>query len=100
MKSNLLSTCEKKKKNTLQKSPFIVPTNDGKLIEEHHELASTTIPAISIAHLIASAAWAKPFQTLELEEYTFFISGKKQFILENEVLKLGARQSMKIEKEY
>ena len=29
------------KKYTLQKSPFIVPTTDGKLIEEHHGLAST-----------------------------------------------------------
>jgi hypothetical protein len=41
-------------KNISYKTPFIVPTTDGKLIEEHHGLASTKNPAISIAHMIAS----------------------------------------------
>jgi hypothetical protein len=35
------------------KSPFIVPTTDGKLIEEHHGFAATANPAISIAHMVA-----------------------------------------------
>jgi len=29
------------KKYTLQKTPFIVPTTDGKLIEEHHGIPTT-----------------------------------------------------------
>jgi hypothetical protein len=36
---------------SIQKS-FVVPTTDGKLIE-HHGLAATANPAISIAHMIA-----------------------------------------------
>ena len=36
----------------LQTSPFIVPTNDGKLIEEHQGLASTGKKEISIARMI------------------------------------------------
>ena len=86
------------KKYTLQKSPFVVPTTDGKLIEEHHGLASTANPSISIAHMIAPAGWSEPFQTPEFEEYTYIISGKKQFIIEDEIIVLEAGQSIKIEK--
>lgn len=86
------------KKYTLQKSPFIVPTTDGKLIEEHHGLASTHTPAISIAHMIAPPGWSEPFQTPEFEEYTYIIRGKKQFVIEGEVIVLEAGQSIKIEK--
>lgn len=86
------------KKYTLQKSPFIVPTTDGKLIEEHHGLASTKNAELSIAHMIAPAGWSEPFQTPEFDEYTFIIRGKKQFIIEDEVIVLEAGESIKIEK--
>ncbi len=46
------------KKYTLQKKPFVVPTTDGKRIEEHHGLVSTNNPEISIAHMIAPAGWS------------------------------------------
>lgn len=40
------------KKYTIQNSPFIVPTTDGKLIEEHFGNATTQDSKISIAHMI------------------------------------------------
>jgi mannose-6-phosphate isomerase-like protein (cupin superfamily) len=86
------------KKYTIQKTPFVVPTTDGKLIEEHHGLASTQNPAISVAHMIAPPGWSEPFQTPEFEEYTYIIRGKKQFVIEGEVVVLEAGQSIKIEK--
>jgi ethanolamine utilization protein EutQ len=86
------------KKYTIQKLPFIVPTTDGKLIEEHHGMATTNNSEISIAHMIAPPHWKEPFQTPEFEEYTYIISGKKQFIIEDEILILEAGQSIKIEK--
>ena len=86
------------KKYTIQKTPFVVPTTDGKLIEEHHGLASTQNPAISVAHMIAPPGWSEPFQTPEFEEYTYIIRGKKQFVIEGEVVVLEASQSIKIEK--
>jgi len=89
---------EKMKKYFIQKSPFVVPTTDGKLIEEHHGITTTNNPAISIAHMIAPPHWKEPFQTPEFEEYTFIISGKKQFIIEGETIILEAGQSIKIEK--
>ena len=67
------------KKFTIQKSPFIVPTTDGKLIEEHFGITTDVNSPISIAHMIAPAGWSEPFQTPEFEEYTYIIKGKKQF---------------------
>ena len=86
------------KKFSIQKSPFVVPTTDGKLIEEHHGLAATANSAISIAHMIAPPHWSEPYQTPEFEEYTYIIKGKKQFIIEGETLILEAGQSIKIDK--
>lgn len=85
------------KKYFIQKNPFVVPTNDGKLIEEHHGIPTTENKDISIAHMIAPPKWSEPFQTPEFEEYTYIISGKKQFIIEDEIIVLEAGQSIKIE---
>lgn len=82
----------------IQKSPFVVPTTDGKLIEEHHGLAATQNQDISIAHMIAPAGWSEPFQTPTFDEYTYIIKGKKQFIIDGETIVLEAGQSIKINK--
>jgi len=86
------------KKYTIQKSPFVVPTTDGKLIEEHFGLASNKNSQISIARMVAPSGWSEPFQTPELDEYTYIIKGKKQFIIEDETIILEAGQSIKIER--
>src|SRR5690606_6914181 len=82
----------------IQKSPFIVPTTDGKIIEEHHGLASTNNPEVSIAHMVAPPNWSEPFQIPEFDEYTYIIKGKKQFIIDGECLILQEGESIKIEK--
>jgi mannose-6-phosphate isomerase-like protein (cupin superfamily) len=86
------------KKYLIQTNPLIVPTTDGKLIEEHHGIPTTGNTEISIAHMIAPPKWSEPFQTPEFEEYTYVISGKKQFIIEDEIVILEKGQSIKIEK--
>ena len=86
------------KKYTIQDSPFIVPTTDGKVIKEHFGLATDGNSKISIAHMIAPSGWSEPFQTPEFDEFTFIIKGKKQFIIEDEVIVLEAGQSIKIER--
>lgn len=89
---------EENKKYVIQKSPFIVPTDDGKTIKEHFGLASDRNSEISIAHMIAPPGWSEPFQTPEFDEYTFIIKGKKQFIIEDETVILEAGQSIKVKK--
>jgi len=83
------------KKYHIQKSPFIVPTADGKLIEEHFGLASV-VSELSIAHMIAPPNWSEPFQTPDFDEYTYIIKGKKQFNIDGELVVLEAGQSIKI----
>ncbi|WP_397446765.1 cupin domain-containing protein [Polaribacter sp. R77954] len=86
------------KKYTVQKSPFVVPTLDGKLIEEHFGKATNNESGISIAHMVAPPKWKEPFQTPEFDEYTYIIKGRKQFIIGEDVVVLEAGQSIKIDK--
>lgn len=86
------------KKYTVQKAPFVVPTTDGKLIEEHFGRATDGNSQVSIAHMVAPPGWSEPFQTPEFDEYTYVIKGKKQFIINGEQVILEAGQSIKIEK--
>lgn len=86
------------KKYQIQNSPFIVPTNDGKIIKEHFGLATDGNTQISIAHMVAPPGWSEPFQTPEFTEYTLIIKGKKQFIIEEKTIVLEAGQSIKVEK--
>lgn len=86
------------RKYSIQDSPFVVPTTDGKIIKEHYGLATDGNDDISIAHMIAPVGWSEPFQTPEFDEYTFVIKGKKQFIVDDEIIVLDAGQSIKINK--
>ena len=86
------------KKFSVQTAPFVVPTTDGKLIEEHFGQASSGEGHISIAHMVAPPHWSEPFQTPAFEEFTYIIRGKKQFIIDGETVVLEAGQSIKIEK--
>jgi mannose-6-phosphate isomerase-like protein (cupin superfamily) len=87
------------KKYTIQKSPFIVPTVDGKLIEEHFGRATDGNSKISIAHMVAPAGWSEPFQAPLFDEYTYIIKGKKQFVVDGDTIVLNAGESIKIEKQ-
>lgn len=80
---------------SIQKTPFVVPTTDGKLIEEHFGLASIK-SNISLAHMIAPPYWTEPFQCPEFDEYTYIIKGKKQINVADELIVLKAGESIKI----
>lgn len=74
--------------------PFVVPTTDGKLIEEHHGLASTGTQSYSLAHMVAPPGWSEPFQTPSFDEITIVIRGQKQFELDGETVVLGAGEAI------
>lgn len=88
---------KKMPKYKIQKSPFVVPTTDGKLIEEIWG-NSTGNSNISIAHMVAPPNWSEPHQTPEFDEFTYIIKGKKQFEIDGETIVLEAGQSILIEK--
>ena len=81
----------------IQKTPFVVPTTDGKRIEEHFGKATDGNDALSIAHMVAPPGWSEPFQTPEFDEYTYIIKGKKQFIINGDTITLEQGQSIKIQ---
>ena len=64
-----------------QDNPFIIPTTDGKLIEEHFGLATNQNSDLSIAHMVAPPGWSEPHQNPEFDEYTLVSSGKKSLKL-------------------
>jgi len=86
------------KKYIKQTAPFIVPTDDGKVIKEHFGLASIATGDYSVAHMIAPSGWSEPFQTPEFDEITFVFRGKKKFIIEDEEVILHAGESIFIKK--
>ena len=81
-----------------QDKPFVVPTTDGKLIEEHAGLASTAQSNLSIAHMVAPAGWSEPFQNPEFDEYTLVSRGKKLFEVDGEQITVSAGESILIKK--
>ncbi len=82
----------------IQKSPFLVPTTDGKYIAEHFGMATDGKKDLSIAHMIAPAGWSEPAQTPEFDEYTLVVKGKKQIVVDGETIILNAGESIKISK--
>ena len=85
------------RKYKIQKNPFVVPTTDGKLIQEHWG-NSTGNSEISIAHMIAPPHWSEPHQTPDFDEFTIIISRIKQFEIDGETIVLEAGQSILIQK--
>ncbi|MFC5269394.1 cupin domain-containing protein [Adhaeribacter terreus] len=84
------------KKYILQTNPFLVPTTDGKRIEEHFGLATTHTSAYSVAHMLAPPNWSEPFQKPEFDEVTLVLRGKKRIEMDDETIDLGERQSILI----
>jgi len=80
----------------VQKQPFIVPTTDGKRIEEHFGLASLYGGAFSIAHMVAPPGWSEPFQTPAFDEVTILISGRKQIETEEGLVVLQPGETLLI----
>lgn len=80
----------------LQTKPFVVPTEDGKIIEEHTGLASTGNPNLSMAHMVAPPGWSEPFQTPAFDEYTLLSRGRKMVEADGEKIILEAGQSILI----
>lgn len=85
-------------KYELQTAPFIVPTNDGKLIEEHFGKASINTGDYSFAHMIAPAGWSEPFQTPDFDEITYIISGRKIIEVDGKKIQLSRNESICIKK--
>ncbi|MCC3158723.1 cupin domain-containing protein [Hymenobacter sp. 15J16-1T3B] len=84
------------KRYILNPAPFVVPTTDGKLIEEHVGLASTGSGQYSLAHMVAPPQWSEPHQRPEFDEITIVVRGRKRFEIDGDVVELAAGQALLI----
>ena len=84
------------KRYVLNPAPFVVPTADGKLIEEHVGQASTGTAAYSLAHMVAPPHWSKPHQTPTFDEITIVVRGRKRFEIDGDTVELRAGQALLI----
>ncbi|MBG56549.1 MAG: cupin [Deltaproteobacteria bacterium] len=82
----------------LQQSPFVVPTTDGKLIEEHIGHVSTGESNLSIAHMIVPPGWSEPHQNPEFDEYTLMVRGCKLVEINGETVTIKSGESLLIRK--
>ncbi len=82
----------------LQNKPFLVPTTDGKFIEEHFGLASTNHDQLSIARMVAPPGWSEPHQTPEFDEWTLVNNGKEYIEVDGQALVIEAGQSILVKK--
>ena len=82
----------------LQQEPFVVPTTDGKLIEEHFGRVISNEPRLSIAHMVAPSGWSEPFQNPEFDEYTMIVRGRKQIEIDGEIVTLKVGESLLVRK--
>ena len=82
------------KKYLKQTQPFVVPTTDGKLIEEHIGRAATQTTGFSVAHMIAPPHWTEPHQTPEFDEVTIVLRGRKLIEVDGEPIELTAGQTL------
>ena len=86
-------------KNYLKQSaPFVVPTTDGKLIEEHYGGASSGDGAFSVAHMVAPPGWGEPHQNPEFDEVTVVVRGRKRIEVDGDTIDLGPGESILIRK--
>ena len=78
--------------------PFVVPTNDIKLIEEHFGNASNKYDQCSIARMEVPPRWKEPFQRPEFDEFALMTKGKIMVEVDNEKLVVEAGKSLLVKK--
>ncbi len=78
--------------------PFVVPTNDMKVIEEHFGNASNLYDKCSIAHMEVPPRWTEPVQIPEFDEFTLMVKGQKLIEVDGESIILSEGQSLLVKK--
>ena len=87
-----------RKNSLVQTAPFRVPTDDGKVIEEHYGRVASKDRAFSVAHMIAPPGWSEPHQNPIFDEITIVVSGKKRVEIDGDTVDLSAGQSILVRK--
>lgn len=76
-----------------ENDPFIVPTDDLRLIEEHFGNASNKYPHCSISRTELPPRWNEPFQNPEFDEFVLLNSGKILIHIDGEKIEVKEGES-------
>ena len=80
----------------LQNKPVVIPTMEGKLIEEHFGKSSTHHQHMSIAHMVAPPGWSEPAQKPDFDEWTLVSKGRKCVEIDGHTVIVEAGQSIMV----
>ncbi|MEQ6120028.1 cupin domain-containing protein [Reichenbachiella sp. MALMAid0571] len=86
------------KKYIKQTDPFIVPTGDDKLIEEHFGNASLKYEGCSICRCEAPPRWKEPYQNPEFDEIVIVSKGRLEIKIEKDREVIEKGQSILLKK--
>lgn len=75
-------------------APAVIPVPGGKVIEEYVGRASSGDDAVSVAHMLAPAAWTEPAQEPEFDEFTVVLEGSVDVEHEYGVIHVRAGQAV------
>ena len=78
--------------------PFVVPTDDMKLIEEHFGNASNKYEKCSIARMEVPPRWNEPFQKPEFDEFSLMVKGKMLVEVDGENLEMSEGQTILVKR--
>ena len=78
--------------------PFIVPTDDLKLIQEHFGNASNKYPNCSISRMELPPRWNEPFQNPEFDEFILMNTGRLLVHVDGEKVEIKAGESLLVKK--
>lgn len=78
--------------------PFIVPTDDLKLIEEHFGNASNKYKHCSISRIEMPPRWTEPFQNPDFDEFLLVEKGKLLAVIDGEKIEVSSRESLLVKK--
>lgn len=73
--------------------PFVVPTADLRLIEEHFGNASNKYEHCSISRIELPPRWQDRYQKPEFDEFILMEKGKLKIIVDNEKIEINAGES-------
>jgi mannose-6-phosphate isomerase-like protein (cupin superfamily) len=82
----------------IQTDPFIVPTADGKLIEEHFGNASLKYEGCSVCRCEAHPGWKESYQSPEFDEIVLVSKGKLEVKIDKEKLIIRKGESILLKK--
>lgn len=83
---------------THQQDPFIVPTTDGKLIQEHFGRVATGMEGVSVARMVAPPGWSEPHQTPGFDEFTLVSRGRKLIEVDGQEVVVSAGESILVKR--